>query len=480
MAISPRMIHDWKMEIYWCLPVFIQEAALNLYATHLERRYYGDGYEDWRQKFKKWQTWSRADAAAWQAEQLQWLMELAATRVPYYKKRWQQLDWKSVRSPGELQILPTLHKQSIRQHEREFIAEGLEPKSLWIEKTSGTTGTALRIYWPMAMLPKWWALTEVMVRNVAGVGQAVPRAMMGGRPIVKGNTRRPPYWRFNRRWRQLYLSSYHVSRATASDYVAAIHKYGSTWITGYGSAIAALAESALETGMSPVTLQSVIVSGDTLLPGMRSSIEQFFGCQCFDMYGQCEGVCMAMECANGRMHVVPIAGVLEILRDDGSPCAPGEVGEMVATGLLNDAMPLIRYRLGDYAAWAENQDCSCGNSQPVITNLEGRVDEYLITGDGRKVGRLSTAMKRSATIHSSQIVQDRPGHAFLLVRPGEGYRRADAHAVRDDVLERIGTFDLEIREVPEIPKTLRGKTALVVRIAEQPEVNHVYASVLQN
>jgi hypothetical protein len=33
-------------------------------------------------------------------------------------------------------------------------------------------------------------------------------------------------------------------------------------------------------------------------------------------------------------------------------------------------------------------------------------------------------------IHSAQIVQDQPGHAFLLVRPGEGYRSVDAVAVR--------------------------------------------------
>ena len=62
---------------------------------------------------------------------------------------------------------------------------------------------------------------------------------------------------------------------------------------------------------------------------------------------------MAMECPQGRIHVIPAAGILEILREDGSPCSAGEVGEIVVTGLLNDAMPLIRYRVGDYAAWAK-------------------------------------------------------------------------------------------------------------------------------
>jgi phenylacetate-CoA ligase len=328
------------------------------------------------------------------------------------------------------------------------------------------------------MLPQWWALVEVSVRRVAGVAQEIPRAMMGGRSIVHGCARELPYWRFNRRWRQLYLSSYHVAERTAADYVEALRYYGSEWITGYGSSISALAQYALESGIPPLRLRAAIVSGDTLLPGMRDSIEEFFGCKCYDSYGQCEGVCMAMECAAGRLHVISGAGIWEIVREDGARCEAGQVGEIVATGLLNDAMPLVRYRLGDYAAWAEEQACSCGNRQPIITHLEGRLDDYLITSDGRKIGRLSTAMKRSPSIHSAQIVQDRPGHAYLLVRPGAGYARGDAAAVRDDILQRIGVVGLEIVEVPEIPRTARGKTALVVRLSDQPEMKSIYQELI--
>jgi phenylacetate-CoA ligase len=327
------------------------------------------------------------------------------------------------------------------------------------------------------MLPKFCAVMEVMGRNVAGVAQNMPRAMIGGRPIVSGATCNPPYWRFNRRWRQLYLSSYHISTRTASDYVKAIHDYGSQWMIGYGTAMAALAEGALQVGATPVPLRAVIASGDTLSPSMRKSIETFFQCKCYDEYGQAEGIAMAMECSNGRMHVIPYIGIIEILRADGTPCQPGEVGEIVATGLFNQAMPLIRYRLGDYAAWAPDEGCACGNCQPVITQLEGRTDDYLITSDGRKIARLSTAMKRSPTIHSAQIVQDRPDHAYLLVRPAEGYQSNHAHNVRDDILERIGLFALEIIEVNEIPKTAQGKTALVVRLAERPAMRDIYENL---
>ena len=60
------MIHDWKMELYWRLPVSLQEAALCFYAGYLDKLYYGDGYSTWRGKFQEWQTWSRAAAEAWQ------------------------------------------------------------------------------------------------------------------------------------------------------------------------------------------------------------------------------------------------------------------------------------------------------------------------------------------------------------------------------------------------------------------------------
>lgn len=474
------MIHDWKMELYWRLPVFVQEAALCLYARRLDRLYYDGGYEDWRDKFNNWKRWSRAEAEAWQDQQLAAIVQLAARRVPYYREKWYYVDWKSVHSAKDLHILPLLKKQSIRQKEKAFIAEGLDRKSLWLEKTSGTTGTSLRIYWSSSTLPKWAALKEVMVRNAAGVGNDRPRAMMGGRPVVRGNADKPPYWWYNRHWRQLYLSSYHVSQNTAKGYADAIRRYGSQWITGYGSAVAALAQCALAEGVGTIPLRRAIVSGDTLLPGMRSSIETFFQCKCFDHYGQAEGVAMAMECSHGKMHIIPGVGIWEILREDGSACPPGEVGEVVATGLVNDAMPLVRYRVGDYAAWAKDQVCPCGNQQPVITNLEGRVDDYLITSDGRRIGRLSTAVKRSPTIHSAQIVQERPGHAYLLVHPGGGYRSTDAVLVRDDILERIGAFDLEIIETADIPKTPQGKAALVVRLSKRPGMESAYKKIFAN
>lgn len=470
------MAIDWKMRLYQGLPVWLQEAGLSAYAWHLDRLYYGPIYEQELGRIMAHRFDSPDAVRAFQEECAVEMVAQARAHSPYYRTQWAQHG--PVRSLDDLRQMPLLDKQRIRQHELEFVDERFDPRRMFCEKTSGTTGTSLKIFWDKSSIQKLWAANEVRVRRVAGVDRFTPRAMVGGRPIVPGHNQKPPFWRYNYRWRQLYLSSYHIASQWTREYVAAIRRAGSKWITGYGSAIAALAENAISQGLDALPLKAVIVSGDTLQPGMREPIEAFFQCRCYDHYGQSEGVCWIMECPNGRMHVAPEVGVLEILDDQGQACPPGVPGEMVVTGLLNRAMPLIRYRTSDEAAWAADQTCTCGQPFPIVERIEGRVDDYLVTKDGRRIGRLSTAMKGSPRIHSAQIVQDCPGHAWLLIRPGEGYCDADGAIVKADILSRIGVFMIDVVVVREIPRTPVGKTKLVIRLSDKPELWGQYTGLV--
>lgn len=470
-------MHDLPLKLYWRFPVGVQEALLDLYARRLERLYYSSPYRDWLSLYRRALTWSDEETRRRQGEELAALVCHAVKNVPYYADAYAETKWNQVDSAESLQELPLLNKETLRCNEQAFIDQNLDRRRLVGDRTSGTTGKSLRLFWKKSLEPRYWALVEAQVREVAGVHRGMPRAMIGGRPIVAGNTNRPPYWRYVRKWSQLYLSSYHISKATAEAYLSAIRDFGCSWLTGYGSSIAALASAALELGIPKLRLKAVIVSGDTLLEGMRESIETFFCCRCYDHYGQSERVAMAMECSRGQLHVVSPLGVVEIVRPDGTPCEVGEVGEIVATGLFNRAMPLIRYRIGDYAAWAEDQHCCCGRGGQIIDALGGRVDDYLVMPDGRQIGRLSTAMKRSPRVHSAQIVQDEPDHAFLLVCPGKGFQHSDALAILDDLEGRIGHFKFDVLQVREIPRMPHGKQALVVRLFNQSGLKASYNEI---
>jgi phenylacetate-CoA ligase len=301
--------------------------------------------------------------------------------------------------------------------------------------------------------------------------------MVGGRQIVRGDSK-GSYWRYNYYWKQLYLSSYHISPKTAADFISAIIQFDSRWIVGYGSAIALLGEWLVNNPQSRPNVQAVVTSGDTLWPEYRQSIEEGFGCKVYDYYGSHEGALIISECEEGRLHVQPESGILEILDELGNPCAPGEVGEMVVTGLLNDAMPLIRYRTGDMAAWSLEKECPCGRQSLLISHIEGRVDDYLLLPDGRKIGRLSTAIKKTLNIRSAQIAQDALDHVWLLILPDENYHSDDGKLIQEDITSRIGNFSVDIVTTDVIPKMPSGKQRLVVRLFDRPYLAQLYKQQL--
>lgn len=467
--------------VYLALPVWVQEWALSRYARHLDRLYYGPGFARWVEHFRETESLPLLRQQENQLAELQRILQAAFTHVPWFREIAAQagLRIEHFTSFDDLRRLPIMEKNPIRHDPWRFVRDDYPRKQLWLEKTSGTTGNALHIYWPREMLPWWWALHEVRVRHWAGVSQEMPRAMVGGRPIIRGDTHQPPYWRFNRHWRQLYLSSYHISPGTARAYLDAMRQYGSQWITGYGSAIALLGEYLLE---HPVALpmQAIVTSGDTVSLRQRHAIEGGFNCRMFDYYGSAEGCGVISECEEGCLHVQPEAGILEILDEHGAPCRPGVEGEFIFTGLGNDVMPLIRYRTGDYGCWAVEQRCLCGRKSPVVQQITGRTDDYLELPDGRKVGRLSTAMKKAPSVKQAQLVQDAPDHAWLLIVPETYYREQDGETLKEDVLSRIGerAIRLEVRPVAEIPPTRVGKHVLVRHIMQDRELQAQYAALI--
>src|SRR5690606_26966354 len=82
---------------------------------------------------------------------------------------------------------------------------------------------------------------------------------------------------------------------------------------------------------------------------------------------------------------------VEIVRPDGAASAPEEIGEVVVTSLVNYAMPLIRYKIGDLAAWA-SCNCSCGSSWPLLQEVSGRVNSVIRTSKGSFSGAALTTL----------------------------------------------------------------------------------------
>jgi phenylacetate-CoA ligase len=131
-------------------------------------------------------------------------------------------------------------------------------------------------------------------------------------------------------------------------------------------------------------LREVRTLSEQLPEGLRERCQAALGVPLVDMYSARETGYMALQCPDHpHYHVQSEGARVEVLHDDGRPCAPGEIGRVVVTPLHNFAFPLLRYDIGDLAQ--VGQPCPCGRGLPVLARIMGRQRNMLTFPDGRRV-----------------------------------------------------------------------------------------------
>jgi phenylacetate-CoA ligase len=166
----------------------------------------------------------------------------------------------------------------------------------------------------------------------------------------------------------------------------------------------------------------------------------------------------------GKLHVSPDAGIVEILRPDGTNCAPGEAGEVVATCLMRNFQPLVRFRLGDLAAW-DPELCSCGRQMPILKEVIGRVEDVVTGPDGRQMVRFHGIFVNQAQVVEGQIIQEDLRRIRVKIVPSNGFGDADARDIVARVQQRLGCeVEVIVEVVERIPRTKAGKFKAVISL----------------
>jgi phenylacetate-CoA ligase len=256
-----------------------------------------------------------------------------------------------------------------------------------------------------------------------------------------------------------------VHAETLGEYVDRIEQFRPQAIQAYPSALLPLTLYLREQGRTIEGLRCVLTCSETLRSGQRSLTEEVMGCPIQDHYGTTERSALVMQCEKGRYHVIPEYGILELLDRDGEPVEEGTAGEIVVTGFINPAMPLIRYRTGDVAVRG-SPECPCGRNYDVLERIGGRLQEYLVDRDGSLASAIwsdGPLWDLPDRVDAYQYVQDEPGRVTLNLEAGEGVTEASLDRIRRRFEKHYPRIAIEIREVDRIPRTERGKFRYVVQ-----------------
>lgn len=455
---------NW-LKVYHLLPYPLRALTASAQGYHLRRWRYGPETEQLVEEALEREMWSSELWKRWQEEKLAYVLHRAATKVPYYRQYWldrrrhgDRTSWKV------LENWPILKKEPLRENPHAFVAEDCDVRRMFCEHTSGTTATPLFIYVKKNVLRHWYALFEARIRRWHGVSLKDRWVILGGQLVVSFNQTRPPFWVWNAGLHQLYMSSYHLAHNYIPFYVRALRRYRVSYMYGYASSMYSLALFVLEENVEVPQLRVAISNAEPFYQFQRESIIKAFKCPARDTYSMAENVCAASECQAGSLHLWPEVGLIEVLDDKtDQPVQHGQTGRFICTGLLNVDMPLIRYEVGDRGALApEKTLCSCGRTLPALPGIEGRLDDVIITSDGRKIGRLDPVFKTGLHIREAQIIQENVKQMRVRFIPAGDYTDRDGSIIVQRLRDRVGNMEIVLEPVDYIPRSASGKFRAVV------------------
>jgi phenylacetate-CoA ligase len=416
---------------------------------------------------------------ALQAGRLRAIAVHAASTSPFWAERFREsgIDPAAIRSGDDLRGLPILEKGEVRRSREAMVSSAVPPERRIEAMTGGSTASPLRFYRDLECLAEREALNWVFHRRLGR--QPCDRwALVWGAMRDLG-----PVQGFRARLRARLLERCVILPGNQMDpdsmdrFVARMRGFRPRFLHGYSQAVALLARHIEEQRLRPPRLEGITVTAEPITPEQRRTVAAAFGCPVHSIYGTREFGFLAAECTEHRgMHLNPLSCYVEFLRADGSPAAPGEPGQVIVTDLLNRALPLIRYRIGDVGVPSPH-GCPCGSSIPAMEIAAGRETDFLVLPGGRCIAGASITLVSSAGIAKLQYIQRTPQELTVRYVAAPSFHPGSLDELRQKLLGVFGdALQYRFEQVDDLPTSPSGKFAYVYsevarrRFSNQPMV----------
>jgi phenylacetate-coenzyme A ligase PaaK-like adenylate-forming protein len=232
---------------------------------------------------------------------------------------------------------------------------------------------------------------------------------------------------------------------------------GAVSLVTYPSNAVLLAQAILDAGGGFEFIRRVGLMSEAVDPGQMALVQRAFpNAHIWRTYSAIEFGAIGYECPHepGFYHLMSHKLGIEVVDDDGEPAAPGAIGRLVLTDYFNRRMPIIRYDIGDLAAFGR---CPCGKIPfPALREVLGKVRGCLLHPNGRRIPfvDLSVALRDLPGMRQYQVIQEeRTRFTVNLVAPPS----VEA-GVRAAFAKEFGAEpEIAFRYLDEIPRDPSGK-----------------------
>jgi len=327
--------------------------------------------------------WLSAEAL-WQLQrrQLAELLRHAAQTCPFYGSRIGSFvsDLPPQFSPEHFAALPLLTRRDLQLHFSDLASSKVPPQHGKVQSgsTSGSTAEPVRFlstdlvgfFWQAFNLrDHLWHRRDFSLKLAAIRSGSKPEVMdnwfgeIGDTTLRTGPCVMVPM------------------DASIDSQAQMVEAENPAYLTGHINNLVALLRTIRSKDGRLPALRQIRCIGEAVTEASRDYIAEHWRVPIIDLYSTSEVGYIGLQCPDAKGYHVQSEGVLvEILRDDGTSCRPGETGRVVVTTLHNFALPLIRYVVGDYAEAGDM--CECGRGLPVIRRILGRSRNLMKFPDG--------------------------------------------------------------------------------------------------
>lgn len=278
--------------------------------------------------------------------------------------------------------LPILNKQNLQKPLSERLSKGYPVKKVYLNKTSGSSGT------PFIFAKDKYSHALTWASNIMRFGwfridfNHSYQARFYGIPMDFIGYQKERFKDFlSRRFR---FPVFDLSDEVLEKFLKQFKSKKFDYLNGYTSSIVLFAKylekkNIILKEICP-TLKACFVTSEMLFESDKKLLEKQFGIPVINEYGASELDLIAFENSQGEWQVNAETLFVEILDENNNTVPHGTEGKIVITSLFNKANPFIRYEIGDIGILDEKST----PKKPILKKLVGRTNDVAILPSGKK------------------------------------------------------------------------------------------------
>lgn len=344
------------------------------------------------------------------------LLHHAYSNVPWYKNKYSAMGLhpNDITKEEYFSQVPVLNRSELAENFSLFVSQKINPKTLKISTTGGSTGNPVKIgtqkkglrelqKWQMF---SWWDLE--LKTNMASIYRGLP--VTGYKKAALNIINWPQ--------KVIRMDATQMTQQKIDDFIRATQSVQPKLIHGYVGALDAIADYLIENNILLPSPKVVWATAAPITAIQEEKISRAFNAPVCDQYGCSEMYFIAAECPHKNgLHVFSDSIKLEILDKKNEPLPSESYGKIVLTNLNEFDFPLIRYENGDTGRFL-NKKCSCGINLPLMDKVKGRISDNIALPNGTILsGEYLTTIYDDYTdkVKQFQVVRKKDGSIVINI-----------------------------------------------------------------